>query len=84
VRGHASPAGRSISLPSGTAAALAAVAAVMAAELPWYTLLPLLAVAPATLLARPANVFWRAAFAFVFALVPAALAVGLAWFRPLA
>ena len=84
VRNAASPTGRSISLPAATAAALSGTAAVMTAELPWYSLLPMLATAPAAMLVRQSGVFWRAALSFVFALVPVAIAVALAWFRPAA
>jgi len=84
LRNSPSPVERSISLPAVTAAALAGTAAVMTAELPGYALLPMLAVPPATLLARPAGAFRRGALAFVFALVPAAIAVALVWFRPAA
>lgn len=76
------PTGRSLSLPATAVAALVAAVAVLAAQLPWYAPLPLLGVAPATCLARAANVRWRAFFAFALAMVPAVLAAGLAWFRP--
>lgn len=72
----------SISLPACTAAALAGTAAVMSADLPWYALLPLLAVAPATLLARYPGALARAASALAYALIPATVAAALAWFRP--
>jgi hypothetical protein len=84
LRNTSAPAGRSISLPAASAAALVGTAAVMTAELPWYALLPMLAVPHATLLSRPTGVFARAALAFVFALVPAAVAAVLAWFHPAA
>lgn len=82
VRGAAAPNVRSASLPSTSVAALVPPAAVMTGELPWYALVPLLAVAPAALLAWTGSVRWRAAQAFFFSLVPAVAAVALAWFRP--
>jgi hypothetical protein len=82
LRGAAAQSSRSIAIPATTVAALVPPAAVMTGELPWYVLLPLLAVAPATLLARADGVRLRAAIAFLFALVPGLAAVALAWFRP--
>jgi hypothetical protein len=83
VRNAPAPGGRSICVPAAAIAALAAPAAVMAAELAWYTLLPLLLVAPATLLASSAGTRSRAAVACAAAIVPAIAALLLAWFRPL-
>jgi hypothetical protein len=82
LRGKAAPDGRSMALPATAAAALVAVAAVMTAQLPWYVLLPMLAVAPASLLARSRGVRWRAPLAFALSLAPALGAVALAWYRP--
>jgi hypothetical protein len=83
LRNAAAPVGRSLSLPVATVAGLAGVNGVMTAELPWYALLPLLLVAPIARLA-PATlpVRLRCVAAFALALVPAAAAVALAWFRP--
>ncbi|MEJ6021641.1 hypothetical protein [Ramlibacter sp. PS4R-6] len=83
LRGRPAPDGRSVSLPATVAASLVGVAAVMTAELPWYVLIPLLAVAPAAMLATPAGARWRASLAFPLSLVPALAAVALAWYRPL-
>jgi hypothetical protein len=83
ARNTAPPAGRSISLPAVTVAALAAAAVVLTAELAWYVLLPLLAVVPLAGIA-PASLSARARGIAAFALgaAPAAAAVALAWFRP--
>jgi len=83
IRNVPPPRGRSVALPATAVAALAGAAAVLVADLSAYCLLPLLLVAPAARLApalRPMRV--RALVAFSFAVVPAACAIALAWFRP--
>ena len=83
LRNGTAPVGRSISLPAATVSALAGVNGVMAAELSWYALLPLLLVAPVARIAPATlSVRLRCIAAFALALVPAAAAVALAWFRP--
>ncbi|HUR88074.1 MAG TPA: hypothetical protein VMZ74_03215 [Ramlibacter sp.] len=83
LRNEAPPRGRSIALPVSAVAALGDVAAVLVAELPGYCLVPLALVFPVSHLApalRPVRT--RAAVAFALALIPAAAAIALAWFRP--
>lgn len=76
------PAGSSLVLPAQFIAGLIGLLAVWTGSLPWYCLLPLPLVtwvaqmAPAT--ARPP--WQRAVLCVLFALIPALLAVGLAWF----
>jgi hypothetical protein len=82
VRNQASPVGLSIAVPTAVAAALAGIGAATTGELAPWTLVPLLAMAPATSFipdAWPARS--RAAVAVIATLVPAAIAVALAWFR---
>ena len=82
LRNKAASAGRSISLPAAGIAALVGGAAVMSAELPWYTLLPTVAVAPATALSRSESPRTRGAVACLCSFVPVLAAIALAWFRP--
>lgn len=86
VRGHAAPAGSSISLPASGIAALAGVLTVSSASLAWYALLPVLAAPWATLLVpQSVRPLWlRAILTSLAALAPMLAAVGLAWFRPAA
>jgi hypothetical protein len=81
LRGRPAPVGSTIALPAATVAGLAGVLATLSASLPWYTLLPLLAVPWATRLV-PAGLqsAWLRAFAAAaLALLPMLLAIVLAW-----
>lgn len=82
ARGSAA-AGRSAFLPAIAVAALAGAAAVIAAQLPWYALLPMMLVIPIARLA-PARIgaLERAIVASSLGALPAAVSVALAWYRP--
>lgn len=83
MRNLVPPRGRSLALPASAIAALVGVAAVLVADLPAYCLAPLLLVTPAARFApalRPMRT--RAVIAFASAIIPAAAAIALAWFRP--
>jgi hypothetical protein len=82
LRGREAPLGWTVVLPSAVAAALIGALASAAGELRWYCLIPLpfaplaTRLVPAGALRRP----WQLAFATgMAALLPMALAVGLAW-----
>jgi hypothetical protein len=82
LRGREAPLGWTVVLPSAVAAALIGALASAAGELRWYCLIPLpfaplaTRLVPAGALPRP----WQLAFATgMAALLPMALAVGLAW-----
>ena len=83
LRGRESPLGWTVVVPTAVAAAIIGVLAAATGELRWYCLIPLpfaplaASLVPGGALPRP----WQQAFATGFAaLVPIAVAVGLAWF----
>lgn len=83
IAGRRAPAGWTLALPAVVVAGMACLLAVFTGELPWFSLLPLLAVPWATRLVpageRPV---WLTSFLTCFvAVIPVLLAVGLAWFR---
>jgi hypothetical protein len=82
VRNRAASTGRSISLPAAAVAALTGAAAVMTGELPWYSLLPMVLIAPAAHLSNSQSVRRRSAVACLAGAAPVAIAILLAWFRP--
>lgn len=82
VAGKCAPAGATVSLPASVVAGLVGLLAVFTGALPWYCLLPTLAIPWAARMVpvglRPV---WQTAFLTAFAaFVPLLLAVGLAWF----
>lgn len=83
VGGQRTPAGWTLALPAPVIAGLVCLLAVFTGQLAWYCLLPTLAIPWALRLVahgrRPAWV--SAILASVAGLIPALLAVGLAWFR---
>lgn len=81
VRGRPAASGATISLPASAIAALAGVLAVVTASLPWYCLIPALAVPVATRLApHSVRPLWlRALLSAASALLPMLAAIGLAW-----
>jgi len=82
IRGRESPLGWTVVVPAAVAAATIGVLACATGELRWYCLIPL-PFAPLAAWAVPAGALrrpWQQAFAAGFAaLVPVAVAVGLAW-----
>ncbi|MDP3797893.1 MAG: hypothetical protein Q8R06_12200 [Polaromonas sp.] len=82
IAGKRSPAGATLSLPASVVAGLVGLLAVFTASLPWYCLLPTLAIPWATrLVPAGSRPVWLTAFLTALAaLVPLLLAVGLAWF----
>lgn len=82
IRGQESPLGWTLGLPAAVGAALVALLARVTGELPWFALLPLPLIPWAARCVRvPSPALWRGGFAVGFAaLVPVALAVGVAWF----
>jgi hypothetical protein len=82
ITGRPLPANWALGLPAAVAAGLVAVVSVFTGQLPWYAPLPLLAVPfAARLLPAGARPAWLHAFLSASAaLVPALLAVALAWF----
>lgn len=81
LRGRTAAAGATISLPAGAISALAGVLAVATASLPWYCLLPLLAVpwAPYAVPVSLRPLWLRAGLTSLAALIPALAAGVLAW-----
>lgn len=82
IAGRCTPAGATLSLPAGVVAGLVGLLAVFTGALPWYCLLPTLAIPWATRLvpvgSRPV---WLTAFlTAIVAFIPLLLALGLAWF----
>jgi hypothetical protein len=82
IAARRSPSGWTIALPGSVIAALVLLLAVFTASLPWYCLLPTLAVPWATRVLAPSRhgVWFTAAVTGLAAAVPAGIAVGLAWF----
>lgn len=76
------PVGWTLGLSAQVIAALVGLLAVATGSLPWYCLLPIPLVAWAARLApaHPRPVWQRAVLSVLFAMVPALLAVALAWF----
>lgn len=81
IRAQESPLGWTLALPAALGAALVGLLASATGELPWYSLLPLPLVPWAARLVRtPSGALWRSGLgAGCAALVPVALAVGVAW-----
>lgn len=82
IAGRCTPAGATLSLPASVVAGLVGLLAVFTGALPWYCLLPTLAIPWATRLvpvgSRPV---WLTAFlTAIVAFIPLLLALGLAWF----
>lgn len=82
IAGRCTPAGATLSLPASVVAGLVGLLAVFTGALPWYCLLPTLAIPWATRLVpvglRPV---WLTAFlTAIVAFIPLLLALGLAWF----
>lgn len=82
IAGRRTPAGATLSLPASVVAGLVGLLAVFTGALPWYCLLPTLAIPWATRLvpvgSRPV---WLTAFlTAIVAFIPLLLALGLAWF----
>jgi hypothetical protein len=77
-----SPSGWTVALPGAVIAALVLVLAVFTGSLPWYCLLPTLAIPWATRVIAPARrgVWFTAATTGLAAAIPAGVAVALAWF----
>jgi len=77
-----SPSGWTVALPGAVVAALVLLLAVFTGSLPWFCLLPTLAIPWATRVLAPGGrgVWFTAAATGLAAAVPAAVAVGLAWF----
>ena len=77
-----SPSGWTVALPGAVIAALVLLLAVFTGSLPWYCLLPTLAVPWATRVLAPGRrgVWLTAATTGLAAAVPAGIAVALAWF----
>jgi hypothetical protein len=77
-----SPSGWAVALPGAVIAALVLLLAVFTASLPWYCVLPTLAIPWATRVLAPGRhgVWLTAGATGVAAIVPAAVAVCLAWF----
>lgn len=82
VAGKRSPTGATLSLPASVVAGLVGVLAVFTGSLPWYCLLPTLAIPWATrLVPAGSRPVWLTAFLTALAAFAALLlAVGLAWF----
>jgi hypothetical protein len=82
IGGRRSPSGWTIALPGSVIAALVLVLAVFTTSLPWYCLLPALAVPWATRVLAPSRhgIWFTAAITGLAAAIPAGIAVGLAWF----
>lgn len=82
VAGKRSPTGATLSLPASVVAGLVGLLAVFTGSLPWYCLLPTLAIPWATrLVPAGSRPVWLTAFLTALAaFVPLLLAVGLAWF----
>ncbi|UUZ72472.1 hypothetical protein LP415_01560 [Polaromonas sp. P1(28)-8] len=82
IAGKRSPTGATLSLPASVVAGLVGLLAVFTASLPWYCLLPTLAIPWATrLVPAGSRPVWLTAFLTALAaFVPLLLAVGLAWF----
>ena len=75
------PAGATISLPASVVAGLVGLLAVFTGSLPWFCLLPTLAIPWAARLVPKSDRVWlSASFTVLVALIPMLLAVGLAWF----
>ena len=81
LAGKRAPTGTSISLPASVVAGLVGVLAVFTGTLPWYCLLPTLAIPWASrMVAAGSRPVWQTAFLTAFvALIPLLLALGLAW-----
>ena len=81
LAGKRAPTGASISLPASVVAGLVGVLAVFTGTLPWYCLLPTLAIPWASrMVAAGSRPVWQTAFLTAFAaLIPLLLALGLAW-----
>jgi len=82
IAARRSPSGWTIVLPGTVISALVLLLAVFTASLPWYCLLPTLAVPWATRVLAPGRhgVWLTAAMTGLAAFVPAGVAIGLAWF----
>lgn len=81
LTGASAPAGWTFGFFAHVAGALIGLLAVFTGSLPWYCLLPLPLVAWAAGMAPSTGRTWqRAVLAALFALAPALVAVGLAWF----
>jgi hypothetical protein len=77
-----SPSGWTVALPGAVITALAMLLAVFTASLPWYCVLPTLAIPWAARVLAPGRhgVWVTAGAGGLAAIVPAAVAIGLAWF----
>lgn len=82
ITGMRSPVGATLSLPASVIAGLAGLLAVLTGSLPWFCLLPTLAIAWTTrLVPAGSRPVWLTAFLTgLAAFVPLLLALGLAWF----
>lgn len=82
IAGKRSPTGATLSLPASVVAGLVGLLAVFTASLPWYCLMPTLAIPWATrLVPAGSRPVWLTAFLTALAaFVPLLFAVGLAWF----
>ncbi len=82
IAGVRSPVGATLSLPASVIAGLVGLLAVLTGSLPWFCLLPTLAIAWATrLVPAGSRPVWLTAFLTgLAAFVPLLLALGLAWF----
>ena len=83
LTGKRPPLGWTLVLPASVLAGMVGLLAVFTASLPWYCLIPTLAIpwAPRVLRLGPDRPVWLAAFSLAFlALIPMLVAVALAWF----
>ncbi|MGZ5196222.1 MAG: hypothetical protein ACXWB8_12355 [Ramlibacter sp.] len=82
IAGRRSPSGWTIVLPGTIIAALVLLLAVFTGSLPWYCLLPTLAIPWATRVFAPGRcgIWFTAAVTGLAAVIPAGIAIGLAWF----